>query len=400
MSQHKAPHGRWEPALRHLDWLEEEIIPWQEARDYPFQLHTQASIRVSDNKPLLETMWRAGFDKVFVGIESPVKESLKFMGARKNLQGNSTLLDKVRRLQENGFEVQAGFIIGLDTDPDDIAERMIAFIREAGIPVAMVGILGVLRDTPDYKRFKRAGRLIEGTRYIGDSGVFNRHLSYVPLIDPDELIERHRQLVGTLNSPEVFFERCLTLFEHKSRKPLGSMPIGWSEVRALFLSLWKQGLAGSYRRIYWKFLVKTLVRHTGSIPDAVRLAIQGHHLITTTQQALRVDQVKTYFEEAITSLEKFTGGSREAFTQVENYTSRLLHELPDRFAQIHEDCALQVNADILLRAAKEYCEAIRGEFQHHIRESFEKFQKEVEQILVAYANAPLPQPTHSGESGQ
>ena len=27
MSQHKAPHGRWEPALRHLDWLEEGNIP-------------------------------------------------------------------------------------------------------------------------------------------------------------------------------------------------------------------------------------------------------------------------------------------------------------------------------------------------------------------------------------
>jgi radical SAM superfamily enzyme YgiQ (UPF0313 family) len=142
--------------------LEEDVIPWQRERGHPFQFHTQASIRVSDDEPLLEAMYQAGFDKVFAGIESPVEASLKFMGARKNLQGNTSLLDKVRKLQEFGFEVQAGFIMGLDTDPDDIHERMIAFIREAGIPVAMVGILGVLRDTPDYKRFKRAGRLIEG----------------------------------------------------------------------------------------------------------------------------------------------------------------------------------------------------------------------------------------------
>ena len=84
-----------------------------------------------------------------------MEESLKFMGAQKNLQGDTPLLDKVKILQEYGMEVQAGFIMGLDTDPDDIADRMIAFIREAGIPVAMVGVLGVLRDTPDFKRYKR-----------------------------------------------------------------------------------------------------------------------------------------------------------------------------------------------------------------------------------------------------
>ena len=135
------------------------MIPWQRERGYPFQLFTQASIRVSDDPALLEAMYLAGFDKIFAGIESPVEESLKFMGAQKNLQGDTPLLDKVKILQEYGMEVQAGFIMGLDTDPDDIADRMIAFIREAGIPVAMVGVLGVLRDTPDYKRYKRLGPL-------------------------------------------------------------------------------------------------------------------------------------------------------------------------------------------------------------------------------------------------
>jgi radical SAM superfamily enzyme YgiQ (UPF0313 family) len=370
--------------------LEEEVIPWQEAHGYPYQLHTQASIRVSDDQALLEAMWRAGFDKVFAGIESPVKESLKFMGARKNLQGNTSLLDKVRKLQKTGFEVQAGFIIGLDTDPDDIAERMIAFIQKAGIPVAMVGILGVLRDTPDYKRFSRAGRLVEGAKYKGDSGIFSRQLSYVPLIDPDELIDRHRQVVEELNSPKSFFQRCLTFFENRSREPLGSMPIGWPEVRALLLSFWKQGLSGTYRQEYWKFLLKTVTRHPRSLPDAVRLAVQGHHLITTTQQALHVDEVKTFFEEAIVQLEKFAEGSREALIQIENFTSRQLHALQDRFVHAHEDSALQFNAEILLKAGQEYCEAIRDEFQHQIREPLENFHTEVERILVSYSSTPLP----------
>ena len=101
--------------------------------------------------------------------------------------------------------------------------------------------------------------------------------------------------------------------------------------------------------------------------------------------------MKTYFEEAIAQLEKFAEGSREAFIQIENYTSRQLHSLQNRFAHVHEDRALQLNADILLRAAQEYCESIREEFQHQIREPLEKFQEEVERILVSYAGDPLPQ---------
>lgn len=362
--------------------LEEEVVPWQQERGYPFQFHTQASIRVSDDEPLLNAMWRAGFDKVFAGIESPVEESLKFMGARKNLQGKTPLLDKVKKLQAYGFEVQAGFIMGLDTDPDDIHERMIAFIREAGIPVAMVGILGVLRDTPDYKRFKRAGRLIEDAKYTGDSGVFSRQLSYIPKMDPDLLIARHREVVETLNSPEIFFERCATLFSHQRRRPLSGMPIRWPEVRAFLLSLWKQGVVGNYRSTYWQFLGNTLSEHPGHLTEAIRLSVQGHHLITTTQQALHVDDVKTFFEVAVDELEKFADGSREALHQAEALASDLMQGIQLRFEKgAGEVRALRANADILLKAAHVYCAAVKQEFRYQVSGPLEKFQAEIERIV-------------------
>lgn len=376
--------------------LEQEVIPWQQERGYPFQLHTQASIRVSDDPALLEAMYQAGFDKVFAGIESPVEESLKFMGAQKNLQGATPLLDKVKILQRAGFEVQAGFIMGLDTDPDDIADRMIAFIREAGIPVAMVGILGVLRDTPDYKRFSRAGRLVEGVKYTGDSGIFSRELSYVPLIDPGELIERHRKTVETLNSPGVYFERCLTHFEHRGRMPIGHMPITSTEIKALFRSFWRQGVAGSYKWDYWSFLARVLLRHPGSFPDGVRLAVQGHHLILTTQQALHVDEMKTFFSEAVDRLEQYCQGYREAFHRnVEDYASTLMQTLHDRFAHYQDERrTLQHNAEVLLMAAQEQYAALREEFRNQVREPLEKFQREIERILETYSGdaGPLPQP--------
>jgi radical SAM superfamily enzyme YgiQ (UPF0313 family) len=274
--------------------LEEEVIDWQRERDYPFQFNTQVSVRLSGNPALLRAMVQAGFGKVFCGIESPSEESLKFMGAQKNLQGSGTLVDKVRILQNHGLEVQAGMIVGLDTDPDDIAERMVEFLQEAGITVVMVGILGVLRDTPDYKRFQRAGRLNESARYRGDSGIFSRTLSFVPLISPKELFARHRLIVAAINSPARFFERCSTTFRHQRERPPTRKRIGLAEVRALGRSLWRDGVTGSYRGEYWRFLGKTLRDHPRRFADAISLSVQGRHLILTTSRALETDESRTF----------------------------------------------------------------------------------------------------------
>ena len=375
--------------------LEEEVIPWQRERGYPFQFHTQASIRVSDDTALLEAMYLAGFDKIFAGIESPVEESLKFMGARKNLQGDTQLLDKDKILQKSGFEVQAGFIMGLDTDPDDIADRMIAFIREAGIPISMVGILGVLRDTPDYKRFSRAGRLVEDAKYTGDSGIFNRNLSYVPLMAPDDLLDRHRTAVETLNSPEIFFERCMTHFDHRGRRPIKCAPLRLQEVKAFFRSLWRQGVVSGYGREYWKYLGKVMAKYPTSLPDAIRLAVQGHHLIVTTQQALHVDEVKTFFDEALEHLEHYCAGYRDAFQQnVGAYASRLMRTIHNRFEHFNDDrSTLQHNSAVLLKAAQDSYAAVREEFRHQVREPLERFQREIERLVETYAGdeGSLPQ---------
>ena len=365
--------------------LEEEVVPWQQARGYPFQFHTQASIRVSDDPALLEAMYQAGFDKVFAGIESPVEESLKFMGAQKNLQGNTSLLDKVKILQEYGFEVQAGFIMGLDTDPDDIADRMISFIQEAGIPVAMVGILGVLRDTPDYKRFSRLGRLVEGVKYTGDSGIFSRELSFVPIIEPEELFDRHRRVVETLNSPEIFFERCLTLFKHQGRRPIRKTTIRLPETMAFFRSLWRQGFAGNYKWDYWKYFYKALRYHPRSFANAVRLAVQGHHLIVSTQQALHVDEMETFFPEALEYLERHCKGYREAIQRnVGAYASRLMQAFHGGFEHL-EHIDLHQAARQLQTIAHEHHSLLREEFRNQVREPLEKFQREIEEILETYA---------------
>ncbi|HZN06307.1 MAG TPA: radical SAM protein, partial [Pyrinomonadaceae bacterium] len=114
------------------------LVEWQKKHGYPFSLLTEASVNLADDDDLLTAMKDAGFRRVFLGIETPVEESLK--EAQKS-QNRGDLLNSVRKIQNHGMEVMGGFIVGFDNDPDDIFERQIKFIRESAIPMAMVGML-------------------------------------------------------------------------------------------------------------------------------------------------------------------------------------------------------------------------------------------------------------------
>src|SRR5437660_5415785 len=72
-----------------------ELADWQKRHDYPFTLLTEASVNLADDEPLLESMRQSGFRRVFLGIETPVEESLK--EAQKS-QNRGNLLDSVKRI--------------------------------------------------------------------------------------------------------------------------------------------------------------------------------------------------------------------------------------------------------------------------------------------------------------
>jgi radical SAM superfamily enzyme YgiQ (UPF0313 family) len=367
--------------------LIDEVIPWQKERGHPFQFMTQVSIRVADDEDLLEAMYQAGFDEVFAGIESPVPESLKFMGARKNLQGNLSLLEKVRVLHRYGFEVMAGFIIGLDTDPEDIADLMIDFVQTAGIPVSMVGILSVLPDTPDYKRFQRMGRLVQDNRFAyTNQGVFGRELTFEPLIPPEELFDRHRKIVEAINSPRLYFERCVTFLKNRGRRRVNSVPVGLQEVKGILKLVWRQGVIGDYRGEFWKFMFWVLRTQPDAIAAAISLAVVGQHLILTTREALHVDEMKTFFDEAVEWLESYSQGYRESLKTVSDRAGRLWQMAHARFEHYNDHGkAFRHNAAVLVNSADEFSTAVRVEVRHQIHEPLERFQKDVNRLLETYA---------------
>src|SRR5687767_11020956 len=179
------------------------LIEWQKKNAYPFSLLTEASVNLADDDDLLSAMKEAGFRRVFLGIETPVEESLK--EAQKS-QNRGNLLESVRRIQSHGMEVMAGFIVGFDNDPDDIFQRQIDFIRESAIPLAMVGLLTALPDTQLWRRLEKEGRLL-GERSGNNT---NCSINFAPKMDAARLVDGYQSIMRTIYKPSEYYQRALT----------------------------------------------------------------------------------------------------------------------------------------------------------------------------------------------
>lgn len=100
----------------------------------------------------------AGFDTVFIGIETPT--TLAWPSATRSRTAAATSSpEAAKRLQHAGLQVQGGFIVGFDSDTATTFRRQMEFIQRSGI-VAMVGLLNALPDTKLHARLAREGRLL------------------------------------------------------------------------------------------------------------------------------------------------------------------------------------------------------------------------------------------------
>jgi radical SAM superfamily enzyme YgiQ (UPF0313 family) len=248
-----------------------ELAEWQKRHDYPFTLLTEASVNLADDEPLLENMRQAGFRRVFLGIETPVEDSLK--EAQKS-QNRGNLLDSVKRIQSYGMEVMAGFIVGFDNDPEDIFERQIKFIRESAIPLAMVGILSALPDTQLWRRLEKEGRL------LGESSGNNTNcaLNFVPRMDPARLIAGYQSIMCTIYKSSEYYRRTLDSLKRTPQEWAEKNTMGIFSGAAAFARIAvKLGVLDHERREFWRYFGHALVKHRDRMAEFLRLAAMGYH---------------------------------------------------------------------------------------------------------------------------
>jgi radical SAM superfamily enzyme YgiQ (UPF0313 family) len=248
-----------------------ELAAWQKANGFPFSLLTEASINLADDDALLAGMRDAGFHRVFLGIETPVEESLK--EAQKS-QNRGDLLGSVKKIQSYGMEVMAGFIVGFDNDPEDIFERQIDFIRKSAIPLAMVGLLNALPDTQLWRRLEREGRLLGEASGNNTSCEFN----FKTRMDPAVLIKGYQTIMKTIYSPREYYQRALDSMKRTAQQL--SEPQHYDFISGLtsFTRIMvKLGVLDRERHEFWRFLTQTLMSHRERFADSMRLAAMGYH---------------------------------------------------------------------------------------------------------------------------
>lgn len=255
--------------------LKREILPaiadWMKKRKHPFYLNTEASINLADDDQLMHLMVQAGFEAVFIGIESPNKDSL--IECNKYQNANRDMILSVKKIQDAGLEVQGGFIVGFDNDHPKIFEELTSFIQKSGIVTAMVGLLNAPKGTKLEKRLMDEGRMLKD--FTGNNTDFT--INFIPRMDSEKLLNGYKSIVKTIYSPKYFYERVMTFlkdFEPKKKKVFHLNP---NYILALFRSIIKLGVIGEERIYYWKLFLWTLFRKPQLFSLAILFTIYGFH---------------------------------------------------------------------------------------------------------------------------
>ena len=316
------------------------VRTWQEERGFPFSLYTEASVNLVEIPEMLDAMSTAGFNMVFLGIESPNEEALittsKGQNTSKNEDAGSYLLHAIRKIQHKGMEVTGGFIIGLDGDTE--FDSHINFIQEAGIPMAMAGLLTALKETDLWHRLKMENRLLDES----SGNNTDMTLNFVPEMPREKLIKEYRRVISTLYDPTLknYFQRCYRLLKHMPYTPHNVRSIGREEVRAFMLSV-KRQMFSKQGFEYMKFLTKVLKSNRRMFPEAVRLAVMGYHLEKITRYTVAVEDYRTFLNTEMVSfrskIKQFALIKDDSIHEIQKYVQRLSKKVKTEYESIHRD---------------------------------------------------------------
>ena len=257
--------------------LKKEILPaiidWMQKKNRPFTFNTQVSINLADDAELMALMAQAGFNCVFVGIETPNEEALAECNKVQNKSRD--LIGCVKKIQNAGMEVQGGFILGFDSDNPTVFDKLISFVQESGIVTAMVGLLNAPKGTKLYDRLMSQDRLL----HYGSGNNTDFTMNFVPVMPYKELLKGYRQVVTQLYSDKNYCDRIFRFIRNFNQCASIRDHISFSDIKAFVKSLWQIGFRHKPRRYYWKLILWGLL-HPRYLNKVTTLVIYGYHFQT------------------------------------------------------------------------------------------------------------------------
>ena len=352
----------------HLKEFLPYIIKWQKEHNFPYPLFTQSSIDLAfpRNRDILESMVEAGFEEVFVGLESVDEDVLKDMNKRQNFK--IPPLEAVHTMQKAGLNVSGGFIIGSDKDKSDVFEKLYDFIQEAGIVIPMTGLLIAIKGTKLYKRLEKEGRLRHETY-----GNNTHHLSFNfdPVLNEKFLIKNYVTFLQKLFAPENFYERCKTL--RKNRTPPERVShLNLEGILALGKSL-KNQLFSLGGLEYAKYVFGTLAENPKSFPEAISNAIKFDHLSSIT--------------EATSKVYEFQVKTESLYEQFSNYVSKVSSKYGTELQKAKEKISKKANKT--LKQAELTYQQLHKDFRREAVQKFDNLRERINQELKKYNISPL-----------
>ncbi len=241
--------------------------------DFAIDFNTEVSLNVAQDDEMLQLLREANFQSIFIGIETPRKEAL--LETKKNQNARGDILESVRKVQSYGIRVDAGMIVGFDSDDTAIFDEQFNFIQAARIPVSMTGMLNAVPKTPLHDRLARDNRLVSFS--TGDQFIMT---NIIPKsMTREQLYVGYQSLIRRLYDFDNMAQRAMDYLltrgvqvKEKMYINRGDLKILWRFIRdcVLFTS-------SSRRRFTLSVLAQTLAFRPSALKEAITVVVLHKH---------------------------------------------------------------------------------------------------------------------------
>jgi len=279
---------------RNVKLLLKELKVWMAEKGYPFGITTEASVDLAQDDELMELMVECNFKKVFLGIETPDQESLALTSKFQNTR--DPLTESIDKITRAGMQVMAGFIIGFDGEKQKAGDRIVKFVEQTEIPLAMFSMLQALPSTALWDRLEKEGRLLNGSANINQTTLMN----FVPTRDIEEIAREYVNAFWELYDPAAYLDRIFRYYmKLGDAKNVVSKRTSLKTVRALLLILWKQGIVAQTRIKFWTNLIQVLIQKPRQLEIYLTLCAYLEHF--TEYRFIVREQINTQLANYIAS---------------------------------------------------------------------------------------------------
>jgi hypothetical protein len=257
------------------------VARWLKAHKYPFQLSSSVTLNVSQDPEVMDLLREARFKFMLVGIETPDEHALNV--ANKGLNTGFSIADAAHQFYARaGATIHSGFLLGLDGEPEDIADQIIRCIDEACVPWVMAGVVFPLPGTQLSLRLDREGRLFPRARGTVPANARDQISAGIQFRTERPALDVLNDLLRVMQhsfDPAKYFDRCTRVAVRLNTIPnlFPGPRIFFRNIRTFVRLCLAMSLHRATRGPFWKALLTVLFKNSRGLEALATLAVLYVH---------------------------------------------------------------------------------------------------------------------------